>query len=378
MQHWFYSTLAAGVLFIASVELMLFGFCYVFFFLDVETTSTAKPGENNGGGRAVSMTQGGSSSGQRPAGGARSYGDGGAGGSSHTGRLSTGGGAGSSGISIGRSGRPQAETEAATATGRGFAEQGDEGLRRRRAASASAAAAAATTAAAESGDAGRARGASSASSAVTESAAAWGARPSPARRQPSSSTIPPGVQAYQRGARYIVQPRGGGVRPVDLANGRGPSGAGAGASGAGGGGGGSGADVPRAENLSQADIDAAAMASWAALDGNVADTRRGGVGGQGEGRLHGTSAGVAGRGVAAQGVRVVEPVPVAEECEPLHQPHGSGTPTVYVEGEGEGGEGAEGVASEGRGVARGQEEGVAAGRRGLGSSLQSLDDDDNW
>lgn len=40
MHDWFYSTLAAGVLFIASVELMICGFCYVFFFISVEEETT--------------------------------------------------------------------------------------------------------------------------------------------------------------------------------------------------------------------------------------------------------------------------------------------------------------------------------------------------
>eukprot|EP00752_Nemacystus_decipiens_P001725 g1668.t1 len=361
MQHWFYSTLAAGVLFIASVELMLFGFCYVFFFIGVEATNTGEA-QDGGGGQAVSLPQGGNGGSRRLAGGARSYG--GAGGTGV-------GGGGNRGGS-----RPLAETAVPASAGRGVVQQDDEGLRRRRAASA--ATTAGTTPSADSGDTSRTRGVSSASVPpavwATESPAVWATTttttpsPSPSRKQGAPSTLPPGVQAYQRGARYVVQPRGSGGRPIARPDVGGPSGVGVGAGpgDAGRGGSGSSAVDPRGESASQEEVDAAAMASWAALDGNVTDMLR---------RV-GEGVGGGGRGVIAPGVRVVDPVPAAEECEPhgAGAGAGAGTAAVYVEGEGAGDE----KDGAGGGVARGREEGGGAGRRGVGSSPGGRDDDDNW
>eukprot|EP00903_Cladosiphon_okamuranus_P009638 g9171.t1 len=380
MQHWFYSTLTAGVLFIASVELMLFGFCYVFF-LSVEGTdknpgNTAQTNGSGSVGQTVSLAGVNSGGGgtQRPAGVVRSYGAGGAGASSHTERLSTVGTAGGN-SSSGSGGLPQTETAGTTAEGRGFVQQDDQGLRRRRTVSAAtvAAAEATTTPGTDSNDAGRTtRGASSATeSSVT--AAAWAAiKPSPAARtQPSPSTLPPGVQAYQRGARYVVQPGGGGGRTAARAYGGGSSGAGTGGGGSGSGsGGGTGTNDPRVANssTSQEDIDAAALASWAALDDNNGTDPR--------------------SRVVARGLRVVESMPVAEECEPLHQPHGVSTTAAATYAGGGGGPGVEEVdrgsvgVGIGDGNATGRDQGgggregeVGEGRHGIGSSSGSRDDD---
>lgn len=48
MHDWFYSTLAVGILFITSLELMLIGFVYVFFFLGLEEGSHTSGGTSTG------------------------------------------------------------------------------------------------------------------------------------------------------------------------------------------------------------------------------------------------------------------------------------------------------------------------------------------
>lgn len=46
MHDWFYTTLVAGVVFIASLELMLCGFCYLFFFMGLDEAGDHSAGSN--------------------------------------------------------------------------------------------------------------------------------------------------------------------------------------------------------------------------------------------------------------------------------------------------------------------------------------------
>lgn len=183
MHDWFYSTLCAGVLFIASLELMLLGFCYVFFLgLEDERAATGarRGGHPIDGGRAAIRANA----------------------ARHTNVSGS-----SSAVVSGRTASP---------TGRSAPSSTAEGLRRR--------------------DVGRVGNGSSSS---------------PGREVASGGgVLPPGVQAYQRGARFVVRDRD---RDVGETSG-GVSGTRTDAS-------------PPA--VPQEELHAAAMASWAALGGHV-------------------------------------------------------------------------------------------------------------
>lgn len=276
MRDWFYSTLAAGVLFIASVELMLFGFCYIFFFLGLEDPANRrkkmKDELKNGKKNDINRH--------------------GAGGTAANNSYQRGA------ATIIREGGIRSSQEQTPTDGSGG---------RRRAASAAAAAASAAQGGGFRGEEGLRRRTGVGGSSIADSAARGpGVHPPPpghreerAESSPTSwltaslpvqsssyasaaTTLPPGVQAYQRGARYVVQ-----ARDTDAGSGRGDGAGGeygsevVGSRGGEKGGGSRGEPNPRLvpENASQEELDAAALASWAALDatdgGSVPNSTRG-------------------------------------------------------------------------------------------------------
>lgn len=168
MHDWFYSTLAVGILFITSLELMLIGFVYVFFFLGLEEGSQTSGGTSTG---TPSNSRRNESSGRigqasRPA---NTHAKGSTSSSSTPIRHSPSGGHGST----------------ATSTNHSTNSAHEDGLRRRPSA------------------AGRTSGGAT----------------SRQHERP-----PPGVQAYQRGARYVVEERepdaGSDIRGLHGAGGR--------------------------------------------------------------------------------------------------------------------------------------------------------------
>lgn len=201
MHDWFYSTLATGVLFIASLELMIIGFCYVFFFLGLEEESSTTASNRTSisritaGARAhgrAMMTQGGATASYSAAPTVSA--------SFNNGQLTTG--------------RSRNATEMArSGSGTWSTTVYDSGLRRR--------------------PAGSTRG----------SGGNLGHAPTRQQQQP-----PPGVQAYQRGgAQSLLAAEGvGGSAGVHVADAGGVS--------------------SLVRGSSEEERDAAAMASWAALE----------------------------------------------------------------------------------------------------------------
>ncbi|CAN0418083.1 unnamed protein product [Ectocarpus sp. 12 AP-2014] len=321
MHDFFYSTLAAGVLFIASLELMLFGFCYVFFFVSLEESDKNNKSSDTG----VTSHRVGTvpaSRGNRNRTSSASHTVTGI--PNTTGRLSSSLSAAvtASGGGTGR-GYPTTETNGGRESPPARAartmprDQGvfhdDEGLRRRAGVEGgrpgTAAGGGSTVEPATAAVSGSRRsGSGSVSSASTENRdTVWIGRPNSSlpswlqaaataaaaestnRRQQEAPTLPPGVQAYQRGTRYVVQ----GSRPAATA-------------GSGGSGGAAGGGDPGAG------LEAAALASWAALEGNTIEPRRETA--ACEGRGHGEVAAVVdATETMAQGVRVVECESVSAE-----------------------------------------------------------------
>lgn len=156
MHDWFYSTLTVGILFVTSLELMLIGFVYVFFFLGLEEgshtcreTSTGTP-PNSGGNNDSSRRIGQAS---RPA------------------NTQARGPTSSSSPTV-RHSPSSSHGSVATSTSHSPNSSYGDGLRRRPSAA----------------------GGSSGGAGVRQ------------HERP-----PPGVQAYQRGARYVVQGRESGA-----------------------------------------------------------------------------------------------------------------------------------------------------------------------
>ncbi|CAM9886876.1 unnamed protein product, partial [Ectocarpus fasciculatus] len=321
MHDFFYSTLAAGVLFIASLELMLFGFCYVFFFVSLEESNkNSKSSDTGGDSHRVNTVSASRGNRNRTSSASHSV----TGIPNTTDRLSSSLTAAGTATG-GRTGRdypptetnrgresPSAREAAAAPTTSTFYD--DEGLRRRAGVgggrSGTAAGGGATPEpATAAGSGGRRLRSGSVPSAGTENQdTVWMGRPTSSlpswlqetataaaaaartnRKQQEAPTLPPGVQAYQRGTRYIVQ----GSRPA----------AGAGAGGSGG-----------AERVSDpgAELEAAALASWAALEGNTIEPRREVAASEGRGRGR-DAAVVDATEMMAQGVRVVECESVSAE-----------------------------------------------------------------
>lgn len=269
MHDWFYSTLALGVLFITSLELMFYGFYYVFFLaLDPDTDTSNRRG-------AWSSAPGTST---------RS-----AGSRAGTGRLAAtsvpdattiiSGARGRSGSAQGGQYVPSATVgsdRGSTGSGGVPAVVGEEALRRRH----------------------RAEGGSWGTSEVGRPFVDASRPATTAVSSESSPSSRPGIQAYQRGARYVIEGRGFGQNNTTSAAAAadvGSASAGAAAAAAGGGGDGASAvsgggrtgsaRAPSMGKLSEEEEHAAAMASWAALGGGVdvrggsASEGRGGGGG---------------------------------------------------------------------------------------------------
>ncbi|CAN0328533.1 unnamed protein product [Ectocarpus sp. 8 AP-2014] len=322
MHDFFYSTLAAGVLFIASLELMLFGFCYVFFFVSLEESDK----NDNSSDTGVTSHRVGTvpaSRGNRNRIPSASHSVTGI--PNNTGRLSSslsaavtasGGGTGrgypTTETNGGRESPPAREAAATMPRDHGVFHD-DEGLRRRAGVgggrSGITTGGGSTVEPANAAVSGSHRsGSGSVSSASTENRdTVWTGRPTSSlpswlqeaataaaaastnRKQQEAPTLPPGVQAYQRGTRYVVQ----GSRPAAVA-------------GSGGSGGAAGGSDPGAE------VEAAALASWAALEGNTIEPRRETA--ACEGRGHGGVAAVVDTTeTMAQGVRVIECESVSAE-----------------------------------------------------------------
>lgn len=234
MHDWFYSTLAAGVLFIASLELMLIGFCYVFFFLDLEGEHQAAPANRT----VTNRTQTNKTAVARANAGRNTIVTRSPGAS----RASGAGGAASGASSEGSRVRVL-DAAAEGGAGSTFSDGGT------------------TTSTRVYGDGLRRRlGVSNDSDGRREEG---GVVESDYNRRPFSlSSTPPGVRAYQRGARHSHAV--GGSRAVCTsapdsvvgisARGRGPSSSGSDSS---------------LQQASREELDAAAMASWAALGGNA-------------------------------------------------------------------------------------------------------------
>lgn len=255
MHDWFYSTLGAGILFIASLEVMLIGFTYVFFFMGLEDPQSASINDSNGS--ASTSTRYNSRSRASIRAGASRYSDV----TATMNRTSAGtveGARDSTSTSSGGYTYPNErltgrEGDTGGGTGSGTGSIHADGLRRRQ-------------------PSGLGGGISSPSTGGTGS-------PSLAQEIVTSSSLPssdfkgqqhlapPGVQEYQRGARLV---RGGGdPGGVSIGGGESHSNRPAGSA--------------PLERLSQEDLDAAAMASWAALAGNVdRETKTSGVA-----RMHG-------------------------------------------------------------------------------------------
>ncbi|CAM9249484.1 unnamed protein product [Ectocarpus sp. 4 AP-2014] len=314
MHDFFYSTLAAGVLFIASLELMLFGFCYVFFFVSLgESNKNDNSSDTGVTSHRVGTVPASRGNRNRTSSASPSV----TGIPNNTGRLSSSLSAAVT-ASSGGTGRgypttetnggresPPAREEAATMPRDQDVFRDDEGLRRRAGVgggrSGTVAGGGSTVEPATAAVSGsRREGSGSVSSASTENRdTVWMGRPtsslpswlqeaataaaaaSAKTKKQEAPTLPPGVQAYQRGTRYIVR----GSRPAAVA----------GSSGSGGAAGGS---DPGGE------LEAFALASWAALEGNTIEPRRERA--ECEGRGHGGVAAVVdATETMAQGVRVV-------------------------------------------------------------------------
>ncbi|CAM9574709.1 unnamed protein product, partial [Hapterophycus canaliculatus] len=252
MRDWFYSTLAAGVLFIASLELMFFGFCYVFFFLGLEDPANSSRGRENAqdpkdNGRNGQIPEGTAAANSYRSGAAVVVREGvgvGISDGEHHEPAEAG-----NGMEAAESAATAATAATAAAAAVAAAEGGDfrdeNCLRRRTGAGAGAApgSAAANGAASRAGGyappylASRNRAEMQGGSLVswlgaslpTQSSSSFSSsdrrQSSAAAAAAAATALPAGVQEYQRGARYVVR----GSRPAS---------AGAGASGGGGGDGG--------------------------------------------------------------------------------------------------------------------------------------------
>lgn len=313
MHDFFYATLAAGVLFIASLELMVVGFCYVFFFVSLEEPNDKNKNGNSSDTGGASHRVGTVSASRRNRDRTSSASHSITGIPNNTGRLSssptsavtaTGGGTGRDypppETNTGLESRSTREEAAATMTS-------NQGLRRKagigggRSGTITGRGSTVEPATAPSSDSRRLRSGSvpsartenqdtvrtgrptsSLPSWLQEAATAATAAASTNRKQQETPTLPPGVQAYQRGTRYIVQENRS-----------------AGGSGSGGSGGAVESSDPGGE------LEAAALASWAALEGSTIEARREAA--TFEGRGHGRVAAVVGATeTIAQGVRVVD------------------------------------------------------------------------
>ncbi|CAN0272046.1 unnamed protein product [Scytosiphon promiscuus] len=383
MRDWFYSTLAAGVLFIASLELMLFGFCYIFFFLGLEDPA------NSGKRREIQNRSGNDNTVQGAVGTAttNSYRRGAA----AIIRQSGDGGGPERQLSDAGDGLIASAGTATMAGGGGGESRRDEGLRRR------------TRTGAATGSAmaeGPANGASSSTSWRTASLPPQSPSYSPDGRQrvaspAATTTLPSGVQAYQRGARYVVQESdpvghvagagsgGGGVADGisdDAGRVRGSKMVGSGGVAGGGGSGGESVSPVLPENASQEEMDAAALASWAALDtgGGSSPNETWSAAGSGGGAGVGENENIVGQG----GSRVVAEVQESASVDRSQAGVGYGgvgatgskygssgsTPALVAVGFEEGGQG-------GGNGGVGKETGRAADV--LGSSVD-VGDDDRW
>lgn len=267
MHDWFYSTLALGVLFITSLELIFYGFYYVFFLaLDPDDTASRSDASGNTA-RGDSINIG--SRGQR-------------GRFSNTGRATAA--REGSGSSQGGHYVPSANIgDHGLARGAGATAIREETVRRRH------------NAGTGSWGTGLLRrplvGENSAVSTKGEAETTW-------QSSSESPSVRPGLQEYQRGARYVIEGRGIGnddtsaaaASSVESAASVGSVaavGTAACASGSGGGTGAGSTRTPSIGRLSKEEEDNAAMASWAALGGGVNQGGGGSAGGSGIGRVVG-------------------------------------------------------------------------------------------
>lgn len=285
MRDWFYSTLASGVLFIASLELMLLGFVYVFFYLGLEdpvNSDKTKKAAKNRKDKNDDSRQG-------------------AAGTSTTNSYRRGTafvvreGRDGSGVEHrpdeAGDGRAGPAATAASVAGEGEDFRGEDGLRRRTGAGAAAGSAIVDSTEDRAGVDAPWREASS-TSWLGSSFPSQSSSYSPGEMQPPAAsapaaTLPPGVKAYQRGSRYVVEGR----HPAGNEAGASDGGSSTGGSNDAGGlsgnrinssGGGAGKESGREdpvppllpENATQEELDAAALASWAALDANGGTVRK--------------------------------------------------------------------------------------------------------
>lgn len=245
MHDWFYSTLAVGVLFITSLELIFYGFYYVFFLaLDPDPDTSVRPGASSNAAGASSRS---------------------AGSRARTGLFAT-------------TNVPVATPK--TSRGRGGSVSSQRGQY-----------VPSATASSDRGSTGSGRAAAVAGEealrrSYNAEGGSWGTsefgrpfvdanRPATTAVSSESSSSRPGVQAYQRGARYVIEGRGLGqgntsaaAAPAVGSAATVASVAGAATGAASDGGRTGSARVPSVSRLSQEEEDAA-MASWAALGGGV-------------------------------------------------------------------------------------------------------------
>ena len=271
MHDWFYSTLALGVLFITSLELMFYGFYYVFFLaLDPDTETSGRPGASSNAPGASNRS---------------------AGSRARTGRFAA------------TSVPPVATTIISRGRWGSVSSQGGQYV--------PCATAGSDRGSTGSGGAAAAAGEETLRRSYNAEGGSWGTsefgrpfvdanRSAATAVSSESSSSRPGVRAYQRGARYVIEGRGLGQDKTTAGAGAGAgatpavgsaaaasvaSVAGAGAAAASDGGRTCSARVPFASRLSQEEEDAA-MASWAALGGGV---DAGGGPGEREGSVGGST-----------------------------------------------------------------------------------------